>query len=236
MFRYEGDLPKAVETWKALFRQSSDVPLAAQLPEKIRRLQREFMEPEEAWEKSVEFFEEAIERCAGASWLDRFEMERFWALHDGLSIVVDGKPVSLISKERLLEELDSLLAKYPPAASRLVDLQRNVLVSVREGLVPESEASKARRNLDAIVQRGAPDIALEEMVVPDLAVGETSAARAASAANDPVALDSDPPAEAQRNEEAATGGRSWTAPATVAVILAAGAVVVWLLARARTSR
>lgn len=228
MFRYEGDLPKAVETWKALFRQSSDVPLAAQLPEKIRLAQRQFMGPEEAWNTGVQFFEEAIERCGGAQWLDRFELERFWVLRDGLSVVVDGKAVSLISKEQLLKEVDAILAKYPPGKSRLIDFQRGTLLTMRENFLPKAGGSKARSDLRAITDMGVPDIALDKMARPDLELEE-----AADVSRDAA---DEQPAEAQRNEEAATGGRSWAIPATVAAILAAGAVVIWLLARARTSR
>jgi hypothetical protein len=97
------------------------------------------MGPEEAWQSGVEFFDEAIELCGQAKWIDRFDLERFYARTEGLSLVVDGKLVSLVSREELLKELDGLLEKYPTGKSRLFDDQRAALLSMRENYLPASQ-------------------------------------------------------------------------------------------------
>jgi len=234
-FRYEGEFVKAVGTWQAVFREFSGVALAAQLPEKIRLLQHEFMGPEEAWAASVAFFEEAIERSPGADWLDRFELERFYALRDGLSVIVDGKPVSLISRERLLEELDALLAKYPPGASRLIDLQRHTLLAIRENLVPKSAAAKARSDLQAITEMEVPDIGLDEMAAPQPALEESEDANGTLAGSGLSASTDGIAAAVDAGDRRARGTRLWPA-AVAAATFACGGVIIWLAARARGRR
>jgi hypothetical protein len=222
----------AVSVWIDTFRKYNKDAMAAWIPEKVRLAYKQFLPPAEALQKSVEFFDEAIRTCPEASYLDRFELERFWGILEGRGIY-DGKSEDpLIPKDVVLAELNSLLGKYPPGTSRFVDLQRQMLLSIKADL-ERLPKSPDQAHAESLAASGAEKIrgGLVTNVLDEPAEPVPVPPSAADVPDAPQQAPAPPPAPPQ------APARIVGVPLAIAALIAAAAAIVYLLlARFRRPR